>query len=275
VTDNTDCDDANINVHPSSPEVCNGIDDDCNGQIDEGVQTVFYADSDNDGFGNIAADSLACAQPAGYVQDSTDCDDSNINVNPSATETCNGLDDDCDAAVDEDDPGGGASCPVEGEVGACADGATECFEGHLVCRQIHEPSPESCNGADDDCDGMTDEIHVFGGYLPPVDPEGGSIFRHGRAVPFKFRLADCAGAPVPGAVATIEVFFYMSGIVGSQVEEVESRAASNTDNLYRYDPEADQYVYNLDTRPLLPGSSYLVRTTLDDGSAHDVVVSIK
>lgn len=73
---------------------------------------------------------------------------------------------------------------------------------------------------------------------------------------------------------TLEVLFFADGPVGADLQELSSGEA-NTGNLYRYDPIADQYIYNLSTRPLMPGTSYIVRTTLDDGSGHDVVISLK
>jgi gliding motility-associated-like protein len=75
VTDNTDCDDASATVYPGATEVCNTIDDNCNGQIDEGVLLTFYADADGDGFGDAGSTTLACTAPEGYVTDNTDCDD--------------------------------------------------------------------------------------------------------------------------------------------------------------------------------------------------------
>ncbi|MEO6453622.1 MAG: Ig-like domain-containing protein, partial [Ginsengibacter sp.] len=102
VSNNTDCNDANAAVHPGATEVCNGIDDDCDGQIDEGViKTTFYRDADGDGFGNAALTTQACSVPAGYVSNNTDCNDANAAVHPGATEVVNGIDDDCDNQVDE------------------------------------------------------------------------------------------------------------------------------------------------------------------------------
>ena len=62
----------------------------------------FYQDSDSDGYGNAAVSLQACIAPNGYVADDSDCDDSDGGVSPAATETCNGIDDDCDGVVDED-----------------------------------------------------------------------------------------------------------------------------------------------------------------------------
>jgi len=86
-----------------SSEICNGIDDNCNGQIDEGVGTIYYADADNDGYGNIAHDTTACTQPTGFVSNSTDCNDASATIHPDATEISdNNIDENCNGLTDED-----------------------------------------------------------------------------------------------------------------------------------------------------------------------------
>ena len=102
VTNNTDCNDNNSSVHPNATEVCNGIDDDCNGQIDEGVKTTFYFDKDGDGYGDKNIPLAACAAPAGYVSNSSDCNDNASTINPGKTEICNnGIDDNCNGTMNE------------------------------------------------------------------------------------------------------------------------------------------------------------------------------
>jgi hypothetical protein len=73
-----DCDDNDPSVHPRSPEVCDGKDNDCDGDVDEGVSRLYYRDSDSDGFGdpNERLGSKACHRPSGYVDNNRDCDDS-------------------------------------------------------------------------------------------------------------------------------------------------------------------------------------------------------
>ncbi|MBZ5637647.1 MAG: putative metal-binding motif-containing protein [Acidobacteriia bacterium] len=234
----------------------------------EGVDCNTFVDSDPD----LDADGYPLCSVTGLP---LDCNDQRDFIHPGAPELCNGMDDNCDGVIDEGNPGGGRPCTVPGKQGACAGGTTRCDNGTIVCDQTVFPAAEICNGIDDDCDGLTDENHVFAGYLEPVNPDGSSIFKWKRTVPFKFQATTCSGALVSSERPRISVFFYTSGIVGSDVEDVGSSGNANTDNLYRYDPTAKQYIYNLDTKSLAPGNGYLVRTTLDDGSTHDVVISVR
>jgi len=77
--------------------------------------TVWYEDADEDGYGNVAVMLTQCETPAGFVLDGADCNDTNPNIHPLATELCNGIDDNCDTQSDEglgdtDGDGWGAAC---------------------------------------------------------------------------------------------------------------------------------------------------------------------
>lgn len=141
--------------------------------------------------------------------------------------------------------------------------------------EIIPAGEEICDGEDNDCDGLVDEAHLFQGYQPPVKSDGSSIFRHGRTIPFRFQILDCGGQIIAGSAPTIDVLPYADGVVGTVLEEIASPGQANEGNLYRFDSEDEAYVYNLDSGSLEPAKSYLVVTTLEDGSTHEVVISIK
>ncbi len=124
-------------------ETCNGIDDDCDGRADEGTGGAACATGRP---GLCAAGVVACEAGAPVCVAVTDPD----------AETCDGADEDCDGRVDEGDPGGGLGCDPGGVEGQCRAGRTACVVGQVVCRP-GAAGAERCNGADDDCDGVTDE----------------------------------------------------------------------------------------------------------------------
>jgi hypothetical protein len=131
-------------------EVCNGLDDDCDGVIDDG----------NPGGGGSCSTGLSGICEAGTLT----CENGGLvcSQNTSATtEVCNGLDDDCDGVIDDGNPGGGGSCST-GLSGICEAGTLTCENGGLVCSQNTSATTEVCNGLDDDCDGVIDEDFPVG-----------------------------------------------------------------------------------------------------------------
>jgi hypothetical protein len=113
-TDDTDCDDNHEGTHPEAEEACDGLDNDCDGEIDEDAldALVFYADTDSDNYGDASSSVSACAAPEGYVANDTDCDDGNEDINPDATEICDDLmvDEDCDGLSNDEDTD--IACPT-------------------------------------------------------------------------------------------------------------------------------------------------------------------
>ncbi len=98
-----DCNDDEASVNPSSMEICDTIDNDCDLIVDEGTLLYYYLDADNDNFG-VATDSIGTCSftpPAFYAVNTSDCDDNDININPGVSEICqNGIDEDCDGVDD-------------------------------------------------------------------------------------------------------------------------------------------------------------------------------
>ena len=100
--DASDCDDTRASVSPAGTEVCNALDDDCDGAVDDVASPPsWYADADRDGYGDPKVRVDACTSPDGYTEDSRDCDDAQSTIHPGALEAKNGRDDDCDGRVDE------------------------------------------------------------------------------------------------------------------------------------------------------------------------------
>jgi len=168
VSDNTDCNDSNANSYPGNPEICDGIDNNCDGNIDEGIGQIYYVDSDGDGFGDSNNSISACAIPSGFVANATDCDDSNNNSYPGNTEICDGMDNNCDGVIDEgfslqtfyadtDNDGFGDS---NNGLSACtmpAGYVTDDMDCDDADSTINPNIMEICDGIDNNCDGNIDE----------------------------------------------------------------------------------------------------------------------
>jgi len=137
-------------VNFPKPEQCDGIDNNCNLEIDEG----------NPGGG------AACltGAPGVCAQGAVACLDGQLvcapDVMPSA-ETCDGLDNDCNGAVDDGNPEGGMMCAT-GQAGECAAGVTSCAGGAVKCNPVKPPSSEVCDGLDNDCNGAVDDVPGLG-----------------------------------------------------------------------------------------------------------------
>ncbi len=175
-----DCDDTDPDVHPDAAEVCDGIDNDCDGVIDgssaQDAET-WYTDGDGDGFGDPDSAVTVCDQPSGAVQESSDCDDSDASINPDGEEICNSEDDDCNGEIDDnptdavltyfdaDADGWGVSdktakaCPGAGSW-AEVDGDCDDNDG-----TANPGADETCDdGVDNDCDEGVDEGCSYEGW---------------------------------------------------------------------------------------------------------------
>ncbi len=173
VAGSSDCDDNDTNANPGATEYCDGDDDNCNGVVDESSSVdalSWYADTDGDGFGDAGSLQVDCYQPAGFVSQSSDCNDADADANPSATEYCDGDDDNCNGVVDEDSAADaltwyadsdndGFGDPVSPTVtcyqpsGSVSDN-TDCDDAAAAS---YPGNVEVCDGADNNCDGQVDE----------------------------------------------------------------------------------------------------------------------
>ena len=150
-----DCNDSDATINPSSVEVCDGIDNNCDGVVDEGLTSTFYQDLDGDGFGSSIT-VQSCTQLSGYVAQDGDCDDSDATINPNASEIEDGIDNDCDGEIDDgfDVDGDGYSVSQ----GDCDDNEANVYPG----------APEIEDGIDNNCDGIIDEF---------IDPRDNNIYK--------------------------------------------------------------------------------------------------
>ena len=178
VANSLDCNDNNPNIHPNAPEICNSIDDNCNGLINDGIPTfTFFADNDNDSFGDadISLDTCSNIPPTGFVTNSLDCNDNNPNIHPNAPEICNSIDDNCNGLINDgiptftffadndNDSFGDADVSLD----TCSNIPPSGFVANsLDCNDnnpnIHPNAPEICNSIDDNCNGLiNDGIPTF------------------------------------------------------------------------------------------------------------------
>ncbi len=168
-----DCDDTDPDANPGETEVCDGVDNDCSGDVDEDTAsdaTTWYADVDGDGYGDASISVTQCDQPSNSSSNSDDCDDSDANVSPDATEICDSVDNDCDGTTDgadaadaatwyDDDDGDGYGDPTASTQACTAPTGTVSDDSDCddTDSSINPDGSETCNSADDDCDGVVDE----------------------------------------------------------------------------------------------------------------------
>jgi hypothetical protein len=170
----TDCDDGDSSVHPNAVEICNGLDDNCDGLIDDDDPNVsseeeWYIDSDGDSYGVEGTPVNTCLPLDGYVANNLDCNDSDPDIFPNATEVCNAKDDNCDGDIDDD--------PIDGQLwylDADGDGYGVSYESITACYQpfaytdnqedcddfdgsVFPDAIEVCDGLDNDCNDLIDE----------------------------------------------------------------------------------------------------------------------
>ncbi len=183
-TSDVDCDDADPAIHPAATELCDDadVDEDCDGLVEDedggAGGTTWHPDADGDGYGALDGE-LVCDPPEGWLEEGTDCDDTNPESHPGATERCDeeGLDEDCDGRVNDDDDAPEGLAPVyEDEDG---DGYGDAAAGERCAPlsgqasvdgdcddadpEVHPDALERCDDADvdEDCDDLADDADTY------------------------------------------------------------------------------------------------------------------
>ncbi|MDP6931982.1 MAG: MopE-related protein, partial [Myxococcota bacterium] len=153
VSDNTDCEDQDSSIHPDAEDLCDEVDTDCDGAVDDDEAQDWYLDADQDGWGDSDQSASACDPPALYVDQGGDCDDERSSVNPDAEEVWyDGRDEDCDGEDDFDADADGYASGVHGGED-CQDALDE----------VNPSATEICgDGLDNDCDGTGNSCSPFG-----------------------------------------------------------------------------------------------------------------
>lgn len=250
VTDHSDCDDGNADVHPGAPELCDGIDQDCDNTVDEDPITAQYRDADGDGYGDPNISAPTCTVLSGYVADSTDCDDADPNVHPGAEEHCDYfavLDENCDGdpesdAVDmwawyPDEDGDGSStasedivpvlaCPSNHPAGHNAD-HEDCDDADPT---VSPDADERCDGVDQDCDDIIDNGAVDATtWYPDSDSDGyGDMYGYTGA-PMN-SCEEPTGTPFPYVPDGTDCFDYMWDPLGAMIHPGAEEICDWTDN---------------------------------------------
>jgi hypothetical protein len=170
-----DCDDnpdTGADTYPDAPERCDGVDNDCDGTVDEEIQSLWYLDADGDGFGDPETEVENCDPDPEYVDNADDCNDTTAAAFPGAPEVCDEIDNDCDTEIDEDvtttfyaDADGDGEGDAAGltddtfTVQACTEpsgyssNADDCDDTDIA---VNTGATEVCDGIDNDCDGSVD-----------------------------------------------------------------------------------------------------------------------
>jgi len=246
----TDCDDLRPSVYPSAIELCDGLDNNCNTAIDDGlVFQDFWIDGDGDGFGNPQLQVQACSAPPETATVPGDCNDGVAEINPAASEICDEIDNDCDGLLDDADSlpfvDGGLDPSTTTEWYPDADGDTygdrdssinACAppQGFLsdnsdcndADEEINPDAQEVCDGIDNDCDQLYDDSD------DTLDVSTQTEW-------FLDEDADGYGVPGTGFLTCTSPWFYSTN--DQDCDDAEPLVLSEADTVWLADADGDGY----------------------------------
>ena len=297
-----DCNDNQSSIRPGATEVCDDVDNNCDGTVDEGLRMRYYRDADGDTYGSTTAFADACTQPDGYVTNQGDCND-----NPAANgsrawtgrpEICDGYDNNCNSLIDEGvttryyrDADGDTYGTPDTYQDACAlpsgfvTNQGDCNDNPAANgSRAWTDRPETCDGYDNDCDGLTDDSDpsVTGRslYYPDVDGDGygnrtnpGTLF----CFPAAGRVTDntdCYDTAGGGAAINPGAQEICDGGVDNDcdgyADDADSSTADAGKTSYYLDSDGDTYGDGPAVRRCVPPANHVARS----GDCNDLLAYI-